>query len=107
MSVVDGVEHQVFVVPAEGRVAHSDVKPRNINPADVVGAWELHQGVSLFRQVVQIPGMVQLGLYAGTSDFLASTSKARSKFLSGDICRVLDACVLPHIILDHVPILLL
>lgn len=50
--VVDGVKHQVLVVPTERGVLHADVEPGNVDPTNVMLARKLHQTVALNRNVV-------------------------------------------------------
>lgn len=52
--VVNRVEHQVLVVPAERRELHAYVEPRDVDAGDVSGLRELHQRVRLLVQVIQV-----------------------------------------------------
>jgi len=58
MTVVKTEEHQVFVVPAEGRILHPYIQPRDVDSWNVLSSWELHQAIHLGRYVVQVPGVL-------------------------------------------------
>ena len=90
MTVVDRVQHQVLVVPAERRVLHAHVQPRDVNAADVVDARELHQRVKLLRQVVQVPGMVHVMVLPLVDHFLVRSAEARAKLARRHISSVLN-----------------
>ena len=76
MCVIYRVEHQVFIMPAESRVAHANVEPGNVDARYVVAAWELHQRVERLWEVVQIPRMPFVGLLSLTHYALAFPSEA-------------------------------
>ena len=41
--VINRVEHEVFVMPTEGGVAHADIEPGDVDAGDVMAPGELHQ----------------------------------------------------------------
>lgn len=100
-------EHQVLIVPAEGRVAHPNVEPWYIYAGDVVAPWELHQWIEGLREVIQIPRMVEISLLILADYPLTRSAKPRAKFTCGDISRIFDPGALANIILYHVPVTLL
>ena len=94
-------------MPAERGVAHANVEPGNVDPADVVSPWELHQRVFLLRQITQVPRVFQVCLLLRANHFLARPPKARPKFTSGDVCSIFDPHARTHVVFNHVPVLLL
>lgn len=72
-----------------------------------MAAGELHQGVEGFGEVVEVPGVVQIGQLALTDHPLARPPKPGAKFTSGYISRVFDPSALTNIVFYHVPVTLL
>lgn len=102
--IVHGREHQVLIVPAEGRVAHANIQPRNVYATDVLAPRELHEGVAPRWDVIEVPGVVQVFGLAGVDDWLARTSEARAILVDPHIGCILDLVRRAGPMLHHVPI---
>jgi hypothetical protein len=76
MVVVDGVEHQIFIVPAEGGVFHADVEPGDVDPRDVLYSGELKQRLGLAADVAQVPRVCDVGLRPVVRQGLARDAEA-------------------------------
>ncbi len=61
VQVVDGVTPVILDVPAEGREAHADIKPRQRHSTDVSCHMSQYRGVH-HRQVVQVPATLEVFL---------------------------------------------
>ena len=105
VGVVNGGEHEVLVVPAEGRVLHTNVEPGNVDPRDVVRPGELHQRVAGVREVVQIPRVVGVLDLLVVDDLLARPAEARANFLGVQIRSILDPELFALLQVHHVPVL--
>jgi hypothetical protein len=104
VAVIDGAQHQVFVMPAESGVLHADVEPRYVDAADVVLARKLHQRVGLIRQVVQVPGVVHVLHLTSIHKLLAASSEARAELQRADVCCVLHTRLTTFAVLHLVPV---
>ena len=94
-------------MPAEGRVLHTDVEPRNIDARDVMGPRELHQRVAGVRKVVQVPWVVGVFYLLVVDDFLAGPAEARAIRLHVEIRGILDPELFSLLKINHAPIFLL
>ena len=63
-------------MPTKSAVSHSNIQPRYINPVDFLLSRELHQGIIVVGDVVQIPWMVKVRELVRVDDFLPRTCKA-------------------------------
>lgn len=107
MVVVDGIEHQVFIVPTEGRVLHAYIEPWDINARDISDPWELKQRIRLGAQVGEVPRVVHIIIGPVVNNRLSYATKARAKLLDIEVCGILHASTRPYLIFDELPIVLL
>ena len=90
MAIIDAGKHQVFVVPAEGRVLHSNVEPWSRDARDFVLPAELHKRVICVWKVVKIPRMARVLYLRVVNDFLAKSMKTRANFCSIKVRRIFN-----------------
>lgn len=107
MVIVDRVEHQVFVVPAEGSVFHAYVQPWQVYAINVLAPRELHQTVFVSAKVVQVPRVLLVKLLLRVQYFLASFTKRRAKLTSRYVSSILHFKGFTSLIVHHLPVVFL
>ena len=107
MVVVDRVEHEIFIVPAEGGVLHPYIQPRQVYAIYIVGSGELHQTIRVAAEIVQVPGVLFVFLLVRVYHFLAFVSESRPKLACGYVCSILYSHEITLLIIDHLPIIFL
>ena len=91
-------------MPAEGGVLHPNVQPGNVDARDVLPSWELHEGVELVGQVVEVPWVVKVLRLLLIDDLLTWSAEARTVLGSGHVGCVLNQGDLTLAVVDFVPV---
>jgi len=58
MAEINRREHEIFVMPAESGVFHTNIDPWYINTRHTLDRLELKHGILLLLEVIQVPGVV-------------------------------------------------
>lgn len=103
MRIVDRIEHQILIMPAEGGEAHADIQPGQVDAVDVVLAWELHVAVALAGDVVEVPGVVQILLLVRMYYLLILSAEATSVLRGRDVRCILDHRASALLVVHHLP----
>jgi len=101
--IVNRVEHQVLVVPAESCKTHADVQPGQVDAVNVCLPRELHQTVHVGGDVVQIPWMIQILELLWMNYLLMFVAKARPKLTGGHVGGIFNLSVISNLIVNHLP----
>lgn len=60
MVVIDGMQHQIFKMPTECGILHSDIHPRDVYTRNLLDIRELKKRILPFLKVSKIPRVVQI-----------------------------------------------
>jgi len=104
VGVVDGVEHEVLVVPAESGVLLAHVDPGNIDSGHRGAFVEIYQGIFMAVVVVHVPGVLKVLLAPRVYEFLLFPSEAGAEFVGGQVCGVLNDFILPLVEFHFLPV---